>query len=624
MTGMHNHVECVFVFRRISARPTTELISQLSTVLNIVAMFSEPASKIRTCASNVLSTATEVRTERFGEQYGVQPMSQTQLLDLTTMEITCQSTRTVEQPVPPTMYISRLPAELLSMTFMFLAEQHPHRWTRAMLVCRIWRDVALNTIALWQHITITRQTVEWLKLALARSLRAPVNIMFELEEPQPWSNESVIRKVVPLLTRAAVRLRALKFLNYPSNDELNVLYDALFADVRMPLLRELVVICNEGGGHLGQFADVQQVPSLRVLQCEGTWFPWTSPVLRQLRVLKLAYTVGQDEIRLEDFVAMLQDCHRLEELDLWDAASISYPQDEAPLAPFAPVNRVASLPRLRSFKLWYHYFWYEFSPSKCYQILACIQFPASVAIEIVLEVFPSHDPHFSYDIAIPRDTFCLPILRTAKSARLRGGKYYGEWMGIECSQGDGSAGVLHVDFKRYGPNDSKRRSSHPWSYTLSAQFRDFSALFAQSPLTTLSLVTLNLKDAPLVELFHAFPDLADVEYRARGTQSEEWQSVTALLGALACSPSVSAVGAANVVLPALLSGVASCWRLVHVLLACVVLRAKHDTRLSELHISAYGCHTKNAKEVAEHGHLMAALDAMVDGHVVYLDGADAE
>ncbi|KAI0776629.1 hypothetical protein BD413DRAFT_225465 [Trametes elegans] len=494
----------------------------------------------------------------------------------------------LEQPSPP---IARLPMELLSTIFTLLAtsDDKPHpkypdgavpstAWIVVMRVCKYWRGVALNTVGLWQRITVGG-CVEWLGLALARSMNVPVDVSL-------LRADKTLYKAVSLLTEVAPRLRLLHVYEATANS-LPVLHDTLFAHGRLPLLQELVVDCEEGRVHdnanmFGEFGDERQLPSLRVLGCMSVWVPWESPVFRNLRVLKMSHTFPQEPTPLANFVAMLQGCHSLEELHLHHVPSILFPQEvDEENARVVQPSCIASLPRLRVFTLWHNQTWYDVFPSKPFQLLEHLRLPETASVIITLEACVADYTPFSYLDAIPRDTDSLPILRSALSARLKSDPK-ARWISIEASRGPLREGVLHLDFDEYVNDPSEAELS--WPYQKSAQIRDFCTLFSQSPLESLTLESLDLRDWPLADVFRAFPSLRTLEVFFNDKHVRH--DLAELVPLLVSGPRADPGSPTTIVLPSLralrLKDIALSVYVPYVLLAALILRARRGTRWPEL------------------------------------------
>ncbi|KAI0281242.1 hypothetical protein BGY98DRAFT_1075479 [Russula aff. rugulosa BPL654] len=92
------------------------------------------------------------------------------------------STRTLKSRHNELAPISRLPCELLATIFSFLSifawneRSGVLAWIYVTLVCRRWRETALNHPRLWSHINLTELTLVGMVEILSRAKMAPLNL----------------------------------------------------------------------------------------------------------------------------------------------------------------------------------------------------------------------------------------------------------------------------------------------------------------------------------------------------------------------------------------------------------------------------------------------------------------
>ncbi|KAI0056494.1 hypothetical protein BV25DRAFT_1786018, partial [Artomyces pyxidatus] len=89
------------------------------------------------------------------------------------------SIRTRQNSLAP---VSSLPSEVLAIVFKFAYEHASSRenlsllgWIEATYVCRRWRQVALDHLSLWGHISL-HASPAWIEVMLARSQSSPIFI----------------------------------------------------------------------------------------------------------------------------------------------------------------------------------------------------------------------------------------------------------------------------------------------------------------------------------------------------------------------------------------------------------------------------------------------------------------
>src|SRR5579859_5592124 len=80
--------------------------------------------------------------------------------------------------------ISTLPSEILAQIFLELVLEDWRActivWVRVTLVCRFWRDLALNFPTLWSYVFCI--SCDWVFLTLERSKSCPLNIVIWVDK----------------------------------------------------------------------------------------------------------------------------------------------------------------------------------------------------------------------------------------------------------------------------------------------------------------------------------------------------------------------------------------------------------------------------------------------------------
>ncbi|OJT11118.1 hypothetical protein TRAPUB_12402 [Trametes pubescens] len=493
-----------------------------------------------------------------------------------------------------------------------------------MRVCKLWTDIATNTASIWQKIEV-RTKADWLAIALPRSKGMPLDVTV-------YDASRILHSIEPLLTEEAPRLRSLKVFD-GGNDVVDLLEGTVLAVDQLPCL-ETLLVAYCGGAYasleLCSFDDDDRFPALQVLTLNSLYIPWDSSVFRQLRVLQICevWVPRQGTVPFSAFLATLQMCQNLEEIDFFFVSFIDFKDHELNETDFA-----VSLPRLRSF----HWYWPAIqasdSPTDVYRLFEYLHFPPSVDIhlglEVDLDIHNSHDEHdnnLKYVHIIPPDPACLPILRTMTSARLHapGPRDFRGERTNDSFSGSDDLGSFRLSFDDLGDCGA-------WPFSRTTQCNDFCTLFARAPLTSLMIDLYELPLAPLLQVLRTFPHLVTLELFS-GPGDVDATCVAGLFATLAADAGgpPDDPGMA-IVLPALrilrLEGVR---RSVHMqvlctLFVCLALRAKRAVALlSRLRIEVYCPEIDGAEGVETCDGILAALQAVVEEPVEYIDSEDTD
>ncbi|KAI1787651.1 hypothetical protein LXA43DRAFT_1028383 [Ganoderma leucocontextum] len=180
-----------------------------------------------------------------------------------------------------TLSVNRLPPEVLQIVFHYLiAPTSLPPWsvyetrneatsykplTGAMLVCRRWRSIAMQTALLWTEIDLSVRP-SLASYFLERSRAAPIRLRSNIEESEN-------RLVKSVMQHHGDRIFKLEFWG-PASAQLEA-HASL--DVAMPNLRQLNLVFEPQGGlqvTCAYHASPEHVPALRALVLSGTlWIP---------------------------------------------------------------------------------------------------------------------------------------------------------------------------------------------------------------------------------------------------------------------------------------------------------------------------------------------------------------
>ena len=400
---------------------------------------------------------------------------------------------------------TQLPNEILIMIFVYSSSGRPlpstegmdgdyfkfspkkGLWTKFMLVCRHWCDVARATPALWRTIDVGKNKA-WMRLALTRSNGATIDVSFSSD----FDEEDAT-----ILEPYYDRLRSLR-LRYWSPTAFRVTRGSL------PQMESFEVLGNPHDSispkGIYTVTDLgitrQRFPKLRVLQVIRTPLPVDPLFYSHLCRLSLKGCPFQSS--LEQFVKLLSDIPGLRHLELDDFLQ--------QLSDSGNIGSPVTLPSLRSLRLNNHL------PTFSARFLSRFIIPAASLSITATVYFDDGD-----NGAVENDTLCailppnfrtsLPQLMTVTRCRLT--TIYEENT-IECysttPEPDETPLVKLSLTSSTGPN---------WECRLSDGIADLLALFSSAPVTHLVTLGHTLSTVSGVEswvrLFRGFPALVSLE-----------------------------------------------------------------------------------------------------------------
>ncbi len=202
----------------------------------------------------------------------------------------------------PTLSVNRLPPEVLQMVFQHLIpppstpswssfyksrnEGDPYEiLTGAMLVCRKWHSIAVQTASLWTEIDLAARP-STVSCFLERSRAAPIHLRAAFGELE----NQLVRSV---MQHHGHRITKLDFWVWGVGDAELEAYASL--EICMPALRQLKLTFRNWGESptRAHFASPECVPALRALVLSGSlWVP--TGVVPNLTHIRLKYMEGVD------------------------------------------------------------------------------------------------------------------------------------------------------------------------------------------------------------------------------------------------------------------------------------------------------------------------------------------
>ena len=291
--------------------------------------------------------------------------------------------------------VQRLPNDLLASIFSIavLEEEDEDSITLSnlMLVCRWWREVAINSPMLWTRIVMgTHHSVDRAILKLDRSRTAPIHVCLDFSprmEHGTVSTESIVTAME--LVRPAIWRWKTFHLVVPSRPQAHVALSRCKEQAPQLEILSVRVSHSMQEDHYSKAPlplFERTTPRLRASSFTSFNFGWDLALLSNLRVLKLGGYWNGFSPSVDTLLKTLRSCPQLEELVLRNMSdvdpdncttSISEPSehDDYVLAR-ASDTRPISLPRLRKASFYYS------GNLRTRTVLTLLSFPALERIEL--------------------------------------------------------------------------------------------------------------------------------------------------------------------------------------------------------------------------------------------------
>jgi hypothetical protein len=309
--------------------------------------------------------------------------------------------------------ISRLPPETIAIIFTFLSlpgdniqilageEQDDLSRLRVSHVCHQWREIALGQPRLWSNIDFTTLTVEAVTEILSRSKMAPLELNANLCRVR-WQNARFDAFQGQLVAHVSHTCRLNIIAKSPY---LQTIVGQLVSPA--PDLERLMLIVNNNNQHLGIPARAVipsnlfdgTAPRLSHLQLNHCDISWTSPLLKNLRLLDLHTLSPGARPSLGDWLDAMSQMLKLKTLVVHFATPIA-PSVQTTISDPARIITHPSLAQL----------YFVASASDCAFALSHLVLPAltSVHIDAISEHPEAHDvreliPYISRNAHGPQD-----------------------------------------------------------------------------------------------------------------------------------------------------------------------------------------------------------------------------
>ena len=304
--------------------------------------------------------------------------------------------------------ISRLPTETLAEIFSLLPgsgnEDVPYlEWIYVTHVCHRWREIALNSPYLWNHITFTELTLDAITEILARAKMSPLSLEGRIDI---WRAD----RFIAFWRQLEAHISHTRHLNF-SGDFQRVL-ERLVSPA--PALTSLSLTyprpCYSPPQDIPDSLFNGTAPKLTHLDLLGTSIGWKSPLLKGLQTLKVSTPSAVEMPTLGDWLDALNEMSQLKTLILNNAS----PTISVDNPPISEPQRTATLPSLTHFDI-------TTSPTGCALALAHLVLPALISLHVTSDSDSDSDssdledirlliPHVARHAHGPQDTAPLQTI----------------------------------------------------------------------------------------------------------------------------------------------------------------------------------------------------------------------
>jgi hypothetical protein len=242
--------------------------------------------------------------------------------------------------------ISCLPPEILAAIFSLLPSSTWNKgagnleWIRVAHACRRWREIALNHPRFWSYINFTKLTPAAVAEILARAKMAPLHLEADFTR---WSVAH------PLFLESQLEAHISHTCHLSISGHLQPVLGRLVSSA--PTLESLSLSHKSfmfPSLHIAIPVNLFNciIPRLTRLDLENCDISWKSPLLKDLRTLKILRPSSEARPKLEDWLDALKEMPQLETLILETATPLALPA-----APLTEPSRTVTLPSLTIFDI---------------------------------------------------------------------------------------------------------------------------------------------------------------------------------------------------------------------------------------------------------------------------------
>lgn len=289
----------------------------------------------------------------------------------------------LDQAVRSQSPIFRLPEELLSLIFVTgvcdAEDEDPLLVSSLMLVCRYWRDVAINTPELWSTICISPHgSLEKARRRLARSksVRLDVSINFNPRADEPSTVTENIVRAMDLLRPALWRTRSFR-LSVPNRPQVHAA--VLRCQEDAPFL-ETLSICVYHSMQDDHYSSPclplfnGYTPRLKSCSFTSFNFGWDRRIVSGLNALHLVGYWNGLSPSVDTLLDILRGCPNLQELTLRNISDVDSPISA--LDQEFSTAKIVKLPRLTKASFYFS------GNIRTRLLLSQISFPALESLEL--------------------------------------------------------------------------------------------------------------------------------------------------------------------------------------------------------------------------------------------------
>lgn len=290
----------------------------------------------------------------------------------------------LEQAVRSQSPIFRLPEELLSLIFVTgvcgVGDEDPLLVSSLMLVCRYWRDIAVDTPELWSTICVSpHDSIEKARRRLARSKSVPLDVTINfspLVDNPSVVTENIVR-AMDLLRPTLWRTKTFR-LSVPNRPQahaalLRCREDAPFLETLSICIYHSMQDDHHASPSLPLFNGY--TPRLRSCSFTSFNFGWDRRIMSGLRVLHLGGYWNGYSPSVETLLDVLRGCPDLQELALRNITDVDSDNLMLHDQEFSAA-KVVRLPRLTKASFYYA------GNMRTRRLLSQVTFPALESLDL--------------------------------------------------------------------------------------------------------------------------------------------------------------------------------------------------------------------------------------------------
>ncbi|CAL1712837.1 unnamed protein product [Somion occarium] len=297
----------------------------------------------------------------------------------------------LEQAVRLQSPVQRLPNELLASIFiqgvLDMEEEDSLMLSSLMLVCRYWKEVAINTPILWSRVVAgTRHSLGKVRRKLERSKSVPLHVCVDFSPRVDNENVSTANIILAmdLLQTSIWRWKSFR-LTVPNRPQAHAALTRCQEEAPLLEILSIRILHSMQEDHFPHRAPLPlfegRTPCLKSCSFTSFNFGWDMKLLSRLRVLKLGGYWNGFSPSVDTILGILKACPSLEEFALRnmsdvDPDSCSMPEPDHSEHERTSDSRIIRLQRLRKLSFYYA------GIVRTRTIMSLLSFPALETIEL--------------------------------------------------------------------------------------------------------------------------------------------------------------------------------------------------------------------------------------------------